>query len=287
MNERQLHSFILAAEYRSFSKAANESFISTPALVQQINALEHSLDFKLFLRTKQGVYLTPPGEVFYTASKQIMAIYEEAQRKGKELQDASENTLTIAHPVEQFPSFLFEAYAAFCNKFPKVNVVFSLKSFSEQVKAIRSGEADLCVIAEPTSDYLQDISFTPLLDDTFSFCMREDHPLSGKESLTAEDLLPYTVLCGDYPYMKHSFYKTLSSEGINCQLLNKEYDISIRAGIRLKDNMFVINSPWTSQYEVGLSVIPSNINAGPVGILHNNQPSRPALEFITILQSLF
>ena len=40
MNERQLESFISAADQKSFSKAAEASFISTPALVQQINLLE-------------------------------------------------------------------------------------------------------------------------------------------------------------------------------------------------------------------------------------------------------
>ena len=42
MNERQLESFILSADEKSKSKRT-KSYISTPALVQQINLLEKAL----------------------------------------------------------------------------------------------------------------------------------------------------------------------------------------------------------------------------------------------------
>ena len=61
MNERQLKSFILATELKSFSKAADSSFISTSALIGQINLLEKDIGFSLFHRTYHGIALTPSG----------------------------------------------------------------------------------------------------------------------------------------------------------------------------------------------------------------------------------
>ena len=64
MNERQLKSFLLAADLKSFSKAAENSFISASALIGQINLLEKDIGFPLFDRTYHGISLTPSGQVF-------------------------------------------------------------------------------------------------------------------------------------------------------------------------------------------------------------------------------
>ena len=67
MNDRQLLSFIKIVETGSFSKAAKDSFISVPAMVQQIDRLEEDLGFRLLLRSNQGVRLTDQGKIFYDA----------------------------------------------------------------------------------------------------------------------------------------------------------------------------------------------------------------------------
>ena len=48
MNDRQLLSFIKIVETGSFSKAAKDSFISVPAMVQQIDRLKRTWDFVCF-----------------------------------------------------------------------------------------------------------------------------------------------------------------------------------------------------------------------------------------------
>ena len=67
MNDRQLLSFIKIVETGSFSKVAKDSFISVPAMVQQIDRLEEDLGFRLLLRSNQGVRLTDQGKIFYDA----------------------------------------------------------------------------------------------------------------------------------------------------------------------------------------------------------------------------
>ena len=54
----QLETFICAAEAGSFNKAAEELFISPPAVIKQINLLEAQLNLTLFIRTHRGLKLT-------------------------------------------------------------------------------------------------------------------------------------------------------------------------------------------------------------------------------------
>lgn len=61
MYNPQLETFIVVAEVGSFNKAAEKLFISPPAVIKQINALERDLDVQLFRRTHRGLILTAAG----------------------------------------------------------------------------------------------------------------------------------------------------------------------------------------------------------------------------------
>ena len=61
MYNHQLDAFMKTADSGSFSKAASALYISTPAVVQQINLLEKHCGFKLFERSNHGARLTPVG----------------------------------------------------------------------------------------------------------------------------------------------------------------------------------------------------------------------------------
>ena len=56
MYNPQLDTFICVVEAGSFSKAAEELYISAPAVIKQINSLENSLNLQLFERTHRRSY---------------------------------------------------------------------------------------------------------------------------------------------------------------------------------------------------------------------------------------
>lgn len=57
-----LTAFVRVADSGSFNKAAEALYVSPPAVMKQINALETHLDMKLLERTNHGVRLTPAGQ---------------------------------------------------------------------------------------------------------------------------------------------------------------------------------------------------------------------------------
>ncbi len=58
--------FYYVAKLGSITMAAEELFISQPAVSQAVRHLEDTLGGGLFLRTPKGVKLTPEGEVLYS-----------------------------------------------------------------------------------------------------------------------------------------------------------------------------------------------------------------------------
>ncbi len=61
----KLKYFIEVARYKSYTKAAQQLFISQPALSKQMKLLEEELGFSLFNRSSKGVELTPKGNALY------------------------------------------------------------------------------------------------------------------------------------------------------------------------------------------------------------------------------
>ena len=81
MNQNQLKYFVAAAETRSFTKAAEQFYISQTAITQQIRQLESSLGCVLFDRSTRPVTLTPAGKMFLLEAKAILERMSQAARR--------------------------------------------------------------------------------------------------------------------------------------------------------------------------------------------------------------
>lgn len=94
MNLKQLESFVLIIESRSFSQAAKQLYLTQPTISSHISLLEKELNAQLLVRTTKEVYPTEDGKKLYTYAKQILrleqSIFEEFKMKTKE-----NNVLTV------------------------------------------------------------------------------------------------------------------------------------------------------------------------------------------------
>ena len=63
MNDLQIDYFIAVARNLSFTKTAEEMYVSQPAISRQISHLEEELGYPLFDRSKKTTQLTPAGEI--------------------------------------------------------------------------------------------------------------------------------------------------------------------------------------------------------------------------------
>ncbi len=82
MYNSQLNTFLVVARVHSFNKAADKLFISPPAVVKQINALEQKLHLTLFQRTHQGLILTKSGESLYRDAEFITSAGKDRKAAG-------------------------------------------------------------------------------------------------------------------------------------------------------------------------------------------------------------
>lgn len=72
MYNPQLETFLRIADAGSFSKAADEIYITSTAVIKQINILEADLGVQLFIRIHRGITLTSSGRSLYNDAKYLI-----------------------------------------------------------------------------------------------------------------------------------------------------------------------------------------------------------------------
>lgn len=80
MEIKQLEIFANVARTLSFSKTAEEMFISQPSVSASISSLEKSLGVQLLVRNTKGVSLTKTGTDFLIYAQKILSLQEQARQ---------------------------------------------------------------------------------------------------------------------------------------------------------------------------------------------------------------
>ena len=113
MNLNQLKIFYISGKWQSFSAAAEELFLTQPAVTMQIRYLEAYFNLKLFHRHGKRVELTEAGRVLYGYAKKIFDWTAQAERAIWELKDLEAGTLKIGTTktyAKHFMPFLISSF---------------------------------------------------------------------------------------------------------------------------------------------------------------------------------
>ena len=103
MDINRLNEFITLATLLNYSKAANQLYLTQPALSRHIHDLEQTLGTQLFIRDTHNVHLTSVGEIFLKEAQEIIQRYNHALDLIKEVSSTSTGERKSVS-LEQLPS---------------------------------------------------------------------------------------------------------------------------------------------------------------------------------------
>jgi DNA-binding transcriptional LysR family regulator len=155
--------FIAVAENLNFSKAAEELFISQPAVTKHIKELESKLETALFDRKGNKVYLTKSGKLVYRSLKQIKQQYRDLEYELGRLNEAFNGSLRIGASSTISQYLIPSVIASFHRRYPKIKLdLFNGNSFEMEQKLL-DNEIDLALVENETSN--SNIKYMDFLDD--------------------------------------------------------------------------------------------------------------------------
>ena len=161
--------FYVVAKCGSLTKAAEELYISQPAVSQAIKQLEIQLGGKLFNRTHKGLELTETGgrQIFDTVEK-ALKLFDEAESKYAELKDTATGMVSICASDTVSTHFLLPYIKEYHEKYPTVNLVLQNCTSSETIELLKAGKGDIGFVNLPIDDTEINLSNTVMqLHDTF------------------------------------------------------------------------------------------------------------------------
>jgi DNA-binding transcriptional LysR family regulator len=182
---RQLKVFESVARHLSYSRAAEELFLTQPAVSIQIKTLEGHVGLPLFEQLGKKIYLTPAGTELVQISRGIIQLFEEGQEaltQFKGISGGKLNVAVISAGDYFFPRLLVE----FASRHAGVTLNFTVHNREELLGELASNRTDLAVMVRPPLDLdTVNESFAP---HPYVIVAAPDHPLVGKKNISMEVL---------------------------------------------------------------------------------------------------
>lgn len=155
--------FLAVAENLSFSKAAEELFISQPAVTNHIKELESKLNVTLFERKGNKIYLTDAGKLTFNRLKPIKQLYRELESDLERLNDAFKGILRIGASSTISQYLIPKVIAAFYKRYPKIEFFLLNGNSLEMEQKLLENEIDLALVENETSQ--TNIKYIDFLND--------------------------------------------------------------------------------------------------------------------------
>jgi DNA-binding transcriptional LysR family regulator len=175
----RLRVFRAVAHHANFRRAAEELFITQPAVTQQIKALEEELETRLFDRTGGKVRLTVAGEVLLRNAVASEAVLARAVEEIGSLSGEVRGALRIASSTTIAQYVLPRLLAGFARQHPAVRLELESTNTQHVVQAVLSGEAPIGLIEGPA--HRHDLRVERWLEDELVLVVPSQHRWAQKQ----------------------------------------------------------------------------------------------------------
>ena len=193
MDTTGLRTFIAAAELESFSHAADQLYLTQPAVSKRVAALEEELGAPLFDRIGRRVTLTEAGQKLLPRAKTILNEIEDSRRLITNLSGTVTGRLSIgtSHHIglHRLPPIL-RSYSA---HYPDVELDLHFMDSEAACRAVLAGDLELGIVTLPP-DPIEDLNSEIIWPDPLSVVVGVDHPLGTKKSVALPDLANYPAI---------------------------------------------------------------------------------------------
>lgn len=185
----QIKYFLTVARCLSFTSAAEQLFISQPALSRHIRNMEEELNIQLFVRTGNGIRLTPAGSSLYVGMLDMYNNYIEMIRKAEKIQKGLNGSLKIGILDQtNVADFMPLLYRDFQKNHPNVDLYFQDGSFRHLQSELYSGKLDMIFTLQFTVADKESILYQYVYRSQDYIVMSRFHPLAQCENITLDDV---------------------------------------------------------------------------------------------------
>ena len=293
MFDGRFETFIKVAECGSFTKAAEDLYITPTAVMKQINALEKQLGAILFDRTNHGLRLTNAGESFLQDARYILEYLERAERKAREIHDGeNRRSIRIGTSVMTPAKFILDVWAQIQSRMPtlKIELIPFENNPVNSVEILRNLGQHIDVVAGLYDDaFLRErrCLAAHMYDKKILLAVPVSHALSAESLITIEKLKNRKVLFirrGWNTYIDELRNK-LEAKGVKTEDFEM-FNISAYNRAVTENIPIITVEGWEDVHPL-LKLIPADWEDSiPFGVFYSPTPTKLVKKFIDLLSSI-
>lgn len=288
---RHLDWLITVSDLGSFSKAAQQLYVSSTAVMKQMDELESQLGFKILNRSNQGVSLTKAGHSIYNDAKEIIQLSNQAIKKAHQISENAIQSIYIG------TSFLnpYQPIRDLWLKADKNHSDFKLHiipyetevSYMNTIIDYVGDRFDIIVGGLDESNTYDKYEIYPLAYKRFNCLMSANHPLSKNKSVHLKDLIPYSLLIANpgESNQHDRLRKKITSTNLHINLKNIPfyYGMELFNQVQNSQDILVAYEGWQDAHP-SLVAIPLEWDATiPYGIIYAKDAPEKVKHFIKII----
>jgi DNA-binding transcriptional LysR family regulator len=180
------------AKYKSFSKAAEELYVSQPAVTKHIRNLELRVGMRLIQRGREGFALTEAGKILFKYTQKISSHLMEIEDVLGTLQKDHHGLLKIGTTESYSKCLMPKLLSGFQTSFPAIKISLDVGNSEEIEKNLSTYRNDLAVIG--VTRVSPKFEFIPFLKEELVLIVSPKHPLSKRKSVSLKELEAYPLI---------------------------------------------------------------------------------------------
>ena len=219
----QLKVFEATARNSSFTKAAEELFITQPTVSTQVKQLTKAVGLPLFEQIGKRLHLTEAGGALLATCQEIFERLDNFEMTIADLKGTRQGRLKLG-VITTAKYFIPRLLGSFCQQYPGIDIALEVTNHQKLEERMLNNEDDLYIVSQPTEDI--DLCWEPFAENPIVVIARKDHPLAGIPNI------PITRL-NDEPFIMR---ETGSGTRQAVQRLFTEHQVSVRTRLELGSN---------------------------------------------------
>ncbi|NJM96665.1 MAG: LysR family transcriptional regulator [Phormidesmis sp. RL_2_1] len=181
----QLKVFEATARHGSFTRAAEELYLTQPTVSIQVKQLTKAIGLPLFEQIGKRLYLTEAGKKLLETCQEIFNGLEQFEMSVADLKGMKQGRLNLA-VITTAKYFVPRLLGPFCKKFPGIDISLKVTNHQRLQESMAANEDDLYIISQtPTQP---DLDIHPFLENPLIVLAPKGHPLARKRNIPIEML---------------------------------------------------------------------------------------------------
>ncbi|MGJ3250141.1 MAG: LysR substrate-binding domain-containing protein [Elainellaceae cyanobacterium] len=181
----QFKVFEATARHGSFTRAAEELFLTQPTVSMQVKQLTKALGLPLFEQVGKRLYLTDAGRELYSTCQEIFEQLDQLEMKVADLKGMKQGRLRLA-VITTAKYFIPRLLGPFCQRYPGIDVSLIVTNHEQAIDRLTNNQDDIYVMSQ-IPEHL-DVKAHPFLDNPLVVLAPKDHPLAHEKNISLDRL---------------------------------------------------------------------------------------------------